>query len=105
MPAARRRPFTDEVARISIADLRRAVGPAWRDMTSVALNIGGVVTEVRLLDLCSATTFGGKRRWLRCACGAAVMRLGYLDGVGLCCRACSRWKGRAQRAQALSARI
>lgn len=98
MPAVRRRPFTDEVARISIADLRRAVGPEWRDVTSVALNIGGALTAVvALVELPCATTFGGKKRWLRCRCGAAVMTLGYLDGVGLCCRACSRWKGRERQ--------
>ena len=51
MPAPRRRPHTDEVARVSIADLRRSIGPAWRSMTSVALNIGGAVTVVELLDL------------------------------------------------------
>lgn len=95
MPAPRRRPYTDEVARISIADLRRSIGPAWRSMTSVALTIGDVATKVELLDLPSATTFGGKKRWLRCRCGAAVMRLGHVEGVGLCCRGCARWKGRA----------
>lgn len=94
MPAFRRRPFTDEVARISVADLRRTVGPEWRGMSSVVLTIDGVVTTVEFLDLPCATTFGGKKRWLRCRCGAAVMRLGHVDGVWLCCRACSRWKSR-----------
>lgn len=63
-------------------------------MTSVVLTVGGVVTEVELLDLPCATTFGGKKRWLRCPCGAAALRLGHVDGVGLCCRRCARWKGR-----------
>jgi hypothetical protein len=94
VPAPRRRPFTDEVARIGIADLRRSIGPSWRNMTSVALAIGGLVTEVELLDLPNATTFGGRKRWLRCTCGAAVMRLGHVDGVGFCCRGCARWKSR-----------
>lgn len=96
MPAPRRRPFTDEVARISIAALRRSIGPAWRTMTSVRLTIGGVVNVVELLDRPCATTFGGRKRYLRCVCGTAVMRLGYVDGVGLRCRACTRWKSREQ---------
>ena len=104
MPAVRQRPFTDEVTRFSIADLRRTIGPVWQSITSVALTIDGVVTTVELLSLPCATTFGGKKRWLRCACGAAVMRLGYLDGVGLCCRSCSRWKGRARQLTARQAR-
>lgn len=99
MPSVRRRPFTDEVTRVSIADLRRAVGPPWRDMTSVALTIGTAVTAVvELVELPCATTFGATKRWLRCRCGAAVMTLGYLDGVGICCRGCLRWKGRDRRA-------
>lgn len=99
MPAPRRRPFTDEVARISIADLRRSIGPTWRSMTSVALTIGDEVTNVELLDLPCATTFGGKKRWLRCRCGAAVMRVGHVDGVGFCCRHCAKWKGRGRSRQ------
>lgn len=94
MPAVRRRSFTDEVARISIADLRKSIGVPWRNMTSVALNICGVVTIVEIADLPCATTFGGKKRWLRCRCGAAVIRLGHVDGVGLVCRGCGRWKSR-----------
>jgi hypothetical protein len=43
----------------------------------------GVVTTVEFLDLPCATTVGGKKRWLRCRCGAAEMRLGHLDGVGV----------------------
>lgn len=95
MPAVRRRPFTDEIARISIADLRKAVGPAWRDMTSVSLNIGGAVTTIEFCFAASTTTFGcAEKRYLRCRCGAAALTIGLLDGVGIVCRGCSGWKSR-----------
>lgn len=94
MPAQRRRVYRDEVPRISIADLRRNIGPGWRTMSSVSLEVDGVVTVVELIALPSATTRGGTKRWLLCAnCLRRAMVLGLVRG-SWCCTRCGNWVGR-----------
>jgi hypothetical protein len=94
MPAPRRRVYRDEIPRISIADLRRNFGPAWRSMSSVSLKVDGAVTVVELVGLPSSTAYGGTKRWLLCAnCFRRAMVLGLVRGSWRC-TSCGNWVGR-----------
>jgi hypothetical protein len=97
MALQRHRPFTDEVARFSVADFRRAVGPAWRAMNAVTVTIAGETTVIQLRNDECPTAFGHRKRWLVCRCGRRAMVLGVVPGRGLRCRTCGRWKGRDRR--------
>ncbi len=94
MRVQRTRPYRDEVTRISVRQLRESLGKSWRSATSVNLTVGDTVTVVEILDLPCETTFGGKKRWLLCACGRKAMALGHLEGMGWSCCKCGRWAGR-----------
>lgn len=101
MPAQRRRPHTDEVARFSIANLRKQLGPAWRDLKAVTLTIDGEMVTIALVDEVYPSSYSGHRKMFRCGCGLAGFVVGVVPGRGVCCRRCGRWKGR-DRAAALS---
>jgi hypothetical protein len=94
MPAQRRRPYQDELTKVSEREMREGLGDAWRSATSVTLTIGDTVTEVALLDLPCAQTFGGTKRWLRCpSCARKVMTVAAF-GTSWSCAVCGRWAWR-----------
>lgn len=98
-------PYRDAITRVSIAQLRAQFKPrAFRALTSVRLDVGGMVMDATLVDDAGAGFVKGARRWFECPrCRRRVNVLGAVNGVGWVCLRCGRWRSRnrvdAPRAQ------
>ncbi len=88
--------YRDSVTRVSIAQFRAQFKPrAFRALTSVRLDVGGVVREVTLVNDAGAGFVKGTRRWFECPrCQRRVNVLGVVEGLGWMCPTCGGWRSR-----------
>lgn len=95
----RRRPFRDEVHRLTIAMARVSFKPAaWRKMTALHVAVDGVGADVELLDLECDQTYSRRKRWFRCpSCSRRCNVIGVWEGAWRCpAPGCGAWVGRSR---------
>jgi hypothetical protein len=108
MPRARLHFRTDDVVRISIAQLRVRFTPSkWKAIRIVHVEAQGQEADVEILEEPCAETYGPKktRRWLRCpACRRRCHTVGCVPSIGWACprKDCGGWTGRRMRSLARS---
>lgn len=94
--------YTDEVVRVSLAQIRGQYRPAgYRDLKQIRLEVPGEAVLVDIVKAPLATCHGGFRRWMVCPrCRARVNVIGYAGTLGWGCarRDCLGWHGRNRRA-------
>ena len=89
-------PYRDAVTRVSIAQLRAQFKPrAFRTLTSVRLDVGGVVMDAMLVNDVGAGFVKGLRRWFVCPrCQRRANVLGMVASLGWVCPRCGGWRSR-----------
>jgi len=102
MPGKRPVLYREDLARVSLAGLRRSWKPSkWRELNAVRIEHGGHLAVVSIIVEPCPTAHGGTRRWLRCpSCGGRAQTLGCHPELGWSCAAarCGAWRGRRRRA-------